>query len=134
MAVLVIAVISIASFRQAGFWRDNQAICAQVIRVNPRSFAAYTLRAADFQHKGLDGPAEADLRAAVAINPDYGYAHMSLGMLLMKKGDATGAAVEFRELQRVYASQRNYDPSLADSVDAALKRRLQQASSQPGSQ
>lgn len=92
-AVVYLVVLAALSFRQAGFWRDNQALARHALAVNPRSFVAYTILGSE--ELGHDPPrAAVDLRAAFDIEPNYSKAAQTLKELL----DLLGRPDEAREV------------------------------------
>jgi tetratricopeptide (TPR) repeat protein len=126
-AVMVVLALAARSFVATGTWADSETLFAHAIAVNPRSFAAYTNRGVDRSRRELTADAEADFRDAIQINPDYAFAHLNLAELLKKQRDIDGAIAEFREVQRVYSTQRNVDPRLTAGmqqfIDALEKQR-----------
>jgi tetratricopeptide (TPR) repeat protein len=126
LAGAVVIVLATLSFYTAGFWRNTQTLFTHTLEVNPRSFLAYTNRAVDhIRHDDFD-TAYDDLRQAVEINPDYAFAHLDLAELLLKRNDTAGALAEFRQVFRVYSSQRNFDPKLASGSASVIATLLAQ--------
>jgi cytochrome c-type biogenesis protein CcmH/NrfG len=126
LAGAFVILLATLSFITAGFWRNTQTLFTHTLDINPRSFLAYTNRAVDHIHREEFDAAYDDLRRAVEINPNYAFAHLDLAELLLKRNDTAGALAEFREVLRVYSTQRNFDPKLASSSARVIATLLAQ--------
>jgi hypothetical protein len=120
IAVLV-AVLAPLSFVQAGTWTDDLQFFAHAVDVNPRSAAAWNgLATYELRHDDLDGAANA-VKRAVEIDPDDAFARLTMITLKFRQGDRAGVEAQLRELLRIYQTQANFDPRLAEAVKARLE-------------
>jgi protein O-mannosyl-transferase len=86
-AVAVLLVLLLLSFAQARLWRSTESTFEHTLAVNRRSYLAHYSIAAELMDRGnLDAGIRHNLEA-IALNPDYLYAQMALGVGWIRKGD-----------------------------------------------
>lgn len=96
-AGLLLLVLGVLSFRQAGVWRDGVTLFTHAISATKWNAAAYDgLGTAYFEEKRYT-EAIAVARQAVSMTPTSGLFRTNLGAGLSMAGDAEGALREFKE-------------------------------------
>jgi tetratricopeptide (TPR) repeat protein len=124
-AAIVLA-LAVRAFNQAGIWQNDPSLFEHALAVNPRSALSRTnLATYLYAHNDPDG-AVGQLEQAVRDDPDYAFARLDFAQLLVRQGRVDEAAEQYRQLLRIYSTQRNYDPKLAEdtqiAIDALLSR------------
>ena len=116
----VLAVLAALTWRQSGYYRDQETLSRQNIRENPRSWVGHgTLAAVLTEQRRIDEALE-HARTAVELNPTDPDNLNLLGTVLSKKGRYDEALQSFREALRHdgdnLAAQKNiaYVTSLRD--------------------
>jgi Tfp pilus assembly protein PilF len=121
MAALV-AVLAPLSFVQAGTWTDDLHLFAHAVAVNPQSAPAWNgLAMYHLRQQDLDGAAT-DARRAIEADPDYAFARLTMIAVKFRQGDRAGVEEQMRQLLRIYQTQANFDPRLAEAVKARLEQ------------
>ncbi len=96
LSLVAIAVLSILSWRQVGFWRDDHTLFTHALAVTTRNHLAHAnLGVAQYDAGNLDQALD-HFRQAVEIKPNEAVAQCSLGTVLMKLNH-TDDAVEHLE-------------------------------------
>ncbi|HEX9191485.1 MAG TPA: tetratricopeptide repeat protein, partial [Candidatus Deferrimicrobiaceae bacterium] len=91
-ALAILAVLSILTWRQTGYWKDTVTLFRRTLEVTGNNCVAHNVIGETLLHEGGDVPgAEAHFRAALRSFPDYADANFNLGLLLLRKGDFDGA-------------------------------------------
>ena len=85
----------------AGLFADAAALCAEHVRKSGASARAFRLIAMIRAQAGDSDAAAANYRSALYLDPNDYEALIHLGLLLEKRGDASGAGVLFRRAKRV---------------------------------
>lgn len=85
----------------AGLFADAAALCAEHVRQSGASARAFRLIAMIKAQAGDSDAAAANYRSALYLDPNDYEALIHLGLLLEKRGDASGAGVLFRRAKRV---------------------------------
>jgi len=106
---IVLCVLAALSFRQSGFWHDNNSLFKHTLDVNPRSFMAYANLGNQCIVEGKFVEAKQDFQAALEIFPRHAESLIGMGLLLREQGDVN-KAVPF--LQQAVAINRNAAPAL----------------------
>ncbi|MBX7167157.1 MAG: tetratricopeptide repeat protein [Pirellulales bacterium] len=102
LAVFVLALLAVQSFRQTGYWRDDVALFRHVLEaVNPRSFVARNNVGFCLQERGETVEAERLFREAIALRPQYGDALLNLGNIYYDRQDFVPAIEAYRRLIEV---------------------------------
>jgi tetratricopeptide (TPR) repeat protein len=95
-AALVLALLGVAAWRQASYWKDSEALWNRALTCSPRNpFALASLGAALRTHGDADA-AIARCRAALEIDPHLIEAHYNLGLALSSRGENAAAIDQFR--------------------------------------
>jgi Tfp pilus assembly protein PilF len=84
---LVLPVLAVLSIMQAHTWRDTTALFDQTLRVNPRSWVAYSSRGYQFAEQNKLTEAIEQYRIALHLDPEYDTAHNNLGIALARQID-----------------------------------------------
>jgi tetratricopeptide (TPR) repeat protein len=131
----VLAVFSVLSFVQVGYWRDSETLWRHVLSVAPENPLAHSNLAVVVHDRGPEGKAEAEFHIAEAlrIRPDDALANNNFGFQLARKGDWEGAIRHYRiaiESRPSFApAHRNLGESLrflhrTSEAEAALREAL----------
>jgi tetratricopeptide (TPR) repeat protein len=75
-----------SSHAQARYWANDEALFARALAVTERNFFAHTALARALARRGEAARAEAELRQALRLEPDFEPAHFALGSLLLSSG------------------------------------------------
>jgi tetratricopeptide (TPR) repeat protein len=100
-AGLILIALSMLSFRQAGYWRDNETLYGHTLAVTKNNYLishnlCHYLAFADRLDEG-----EKYCRDAIAIRPDYFEPYNTLGVIYSKRADFAAAESEFsRAIER----------------------------------
>ncbi len=105
-AVLVVTVLGVGSWQQAGIWRDPETLWRWALEVDPRcAVCANNLAAllSNMPSKSAAQMAEAEAlaRRAVALKPTYDSPYSTLGAILADRHDYRGAEAAFHEAMRL---------------------------------
>jgi hypothetical protein len=92
VAALVVAILGVSTFHQARLWHDSLRLWNHVLRLDPRSYVAYTNRAFV---RGDPAAAIADYTEAIRLNPRYHPAYFNRGELRHARGDVAGAVADY---------------------------------------
>jgi len=120
VAVIVVA-MGVLSFRQASFWKDNETFYQHTLAITERTYifqhnyCNYLLRASRLEE------AETQCRNSIESNSNYLNSWVSLGVVLMQRGNKEEALKAF---ERAWQIQPDDVQSYANLVNAliALKR------------
>ena len=114
-----LAACTLASAHQVQHWRDSEALFAHSLAVTERNAIVLFARGIARAREGRIDAAIADLRAAIAIQPDHADSHNSLGYLLSSRGEQAAA---IRHLRRALAARPGYAlamSNLGNALDAS---------------
>lgn len=138
-AAVLLAVLGVLTWRQAGLYRDNETLFGHNLKLNDKAWAAHAnLGYYEIQH-GQKEAARGHFEAAIRINPNCEIALGNLGVLLAQEGHLkAGAALLERALAvnpgylearvmlgNVCQAQKQYDAAIehyrrALAVDSGL--------------
>jgi chemotaxis protein methyltransferase WspC len=85
----------------AGRFAEAAALCAEHVKRSGASARAFRLIAMIRAEAGDSDAAAANYRSALSLDPNDYEALIHLGLLLEKRGDASGAGVLFRRAKRI---------------------------------
>ncbi|MFZ5562560.1 MAG: tetratricopeptide repeat protein, partial [Thermodesulfobacteriota bacterium] len=108
LAVLAVAVLGMASYRQAGFWKNSITLFEHALRVTGDSDLVHNNLGKAYFERGDADAARAHIIEALRINPYLPQANYNMGMLFLKKGDADRALPWFSRAVEV-------DPGFPDA-------------------
>ncbi len=108
LAVGLLLLYALLSFRQVSFWRDTTTLFDRNLALVPQSYLAHEKLAAVRLRQGQPAQAAAHYRAAIEFHPDRGELHNKLGHALAQLGRAAEAEVAFRRATEV-------DPDLPEA-------------------
>ncbi len=89
-----LVVLGVLTYRQTGVWRDSRTLWEHALRLDPRSWVAYTNRGVTRDGAGDPDGALADWSAAIAIHPGYALAWYDRGSARRARGDLDGALTD----------------------------------------
>lgn len=91
---------------KTGQWQQGSAQFATATQAEPRALYSRLYYAKILEAESKKGEALAIWREAIAINPDFGEAHLMAGMLAEETGDGPAATRHFREAVRTGSNPR----------------------------
>jgi protein O-mannosyl-transferase len=110
------------TWRQVTVWHDGRSLWEHTVRVTADNYVAEdNLARACLGGKGTLADAEAHLRAAVRINPDYAEGHTRLGTVLGRQGRNEEAVACFRRAVELRPGQAEAHAHLAVALARAGK-------------
>jgi protein O-mannosyl-transferase len=101
IAVVIIAALSIVSWRQVQVWRNTETLFAQCVRATTNNAEAYYNLALAQYLNGKRAAAKRNFQEAIRARPQYENAHNNLGLLLLESGDPQAATNVFTSLLRL---------------------------------
>jgi tetratricopeptide (TPR) repeat protein len=113
-AILVIASLSYASFKQVGIWKNNIDLWTYVIDKDPSGYAgAYNNRGSAFNNMGQFDKAVEDYNKAIALNPSYGMAYRNRGSAYLNIGRPNLAIEDYNRPSPGPSAAAYYERGLA---------------------
>ncbi len=106
---VVLSVLAALSFRQTGFWHDNNTLFTHALEVNAQSLLAYVNLGNEQTLEGEFAEARQSYESALDINPRHLESLIGMGLLLREQGKVNDA-VPF--LQRAVDIDRDNAPAL----------------------
>ncbi len=100
-ALAALAVLAVLSRRQAGFWRDSEALFSHALRVTRGNWVAYNNLGMICLGRGRYEEAADRFREAIGANDGYWIAHNNLGLAFVSMGRYEEAAARFREAMEI---------------------------------
>ena len=132
--IVVILILGVLTFRQAGRWRDSYALWRHAIAVNPNSGLAHGNLGVTYLADGNATEALALLTRAAQIDPHDPFAQLNLIQAYLATGRTAAAADAGERLVAAYRRRADFNPQLiADVLDrfaAAIAARGDAASAQ----
>jgi tetratricopeptide (TPR) repeat protein len=104
-AVLIVALLSVITFRQIGYWRDHETLFRHTIAVTENNSRAHHILSQGLAVKGNFKEALFHAREAVRLDPNNPRTHKNFGYMLYQVGRIDEAILEF---QRAIALQPDY--------------------------
>lgn len=106
--------LSVVSFRQAGYWSDSESLYEHSVRHYPDGFLAHTKLALIYAEQGRKDAAIDHYRQALKVKPDLLQANFNLALLLAEKGDLDAAVRHHRAVIKIAPRDANARKVLAD--------------------
>ena len=117
--LVLVALLSLVAWRQAGSWRDNLSLYSQAIEARPSSWMGHSNLAAALEDRGRIEEAINHYQEAIRIRPEFSPAHSNLGLVLLSRGRSAEALWHFSEAVRFSPRNvrmlTNYGAALADA-------------------
>jgi protein O-mannosyl-transferase len=101
-------VLLVVTWRQIGFWRDNETLMRRGIAASENNYIAHNNLGSLLHSRGDVDGAIAHYQAALAIRPGFASALMNLGQIYAERGD-TQRAIDL--LRRALTSDPRHAPS-----------------------
>jgi len=111
-SAIVLLALTIVSYRQIGYWKDEFTLWTHAAEVNPYHWLAQDNVAAQLKMHGKQLEAMPYLLRAAAINPDDGYSNKEIGYFEQAKGNLPDAIAHYQHALK--------DQSLTDDTRAIL--------------
>ena len=92
----VIIVLTVICFHQVSLWRTNESVYSHGIAVTKDNYLFMQNYCHSLTMENRLDEAEKQCRDSIAINPKYGEAHNSLGIIQLKRGNYADAAESFK--------------------------------------
>jgi protein O-mannosyl-transferase len=96
LAGFVIAAMSVLSWQQVGFWRDDITLFRHALAETSDNYFVHNVLGLALADAKQKDEAIVELKESLRIYSNYAEAHINLGMLLAQKGDLAAATSEFR--------------------------------------
>jgi tetratricopeptide (TPR) repeat protein len=116
VAVTSLSLLSIAAWRQAGFWRDNITLWNHALGCTRDNYIAETNLGLALLDLGRTGEAVDYCREALAINPDQLDAHLNLGTALLDQGRIDEAISNFRAALQISPGNADAHNALGNAL------------------
>ncbi|MFC1783071.1 tetratricopeptide repeat protein, partial [Planctomycetota bacterium] len=87
-AVVVLAALTVCTWRQVGYWSDSITLFEHSLKINEKNHLAHNQLGYTFYYRGQPGDLDKAIkhhRQALDLKPDYYYALINLGMELVDK-------------------------------------------------
>lgn len=126
VTVIVVAALSVLTFRQCHIYENLEALWRDTITKNPQSYMAYSNMAVLFASKGQIDESLDLFQKALEIEPDDGDVHYDYAITLKQKGRIDEAISHYRKAARLEPERR---AEIYNSLGVALrqKRKLSEA-------
>ncbi|HLL89972.1 MAG TPA: tetratricopeptide repeat protein [Tepidisphaeraceae bacterium] len=131
LATMAVIALGLASWEQAGTWRDSTVLFAQLVKVNPQSFGR-SLYAAELQNDGRLDEALRVMKSVVADEPDDFVARVRLAQLLDQTGHKDEAVAQAKVVSDLFLRHPDRLPHLTVLEQARLGAILQLADTLDG--
>lgn len=96
LAVSAVAVLSVTTAHQVGYWKDSESLYLRALDVTPGNYLAhYNLALLRAGEKNIE-EAKRHYFAALAILPTHAQSHNNLGAILAREGSIDAAVAHFR--------------------------------------
>jgi len=100
-AAVLLSVMSVTAWFQAGYWKDDIALAMRALDVTGGKTNIYNNLAVALEKEGRTDEAIRYYQEALRVNPSYVKAHFGLGNALAKKGRTDEAIKSYREVLRI---------------------------------
>lgn len=106
--VLVLSLLGVKTFRQAGLWGRESRLWSYVLKQEPRSFFAYNSRGNLCMDDKNYEKAIADFSQAIRLRPDYALAYNNRGLAYYHNGQQSLALSDFNMALKLHYSNPDY--------------------------
>ncbi len=96
----VVAVLSVAAWVQAGYWRDSATLFSRALQVTESNWLAMGCMGFDLEERGEYAKSVPVFLDALRIKPDYGEASCGLGLAYSRLGRYLDAIPRYRDALR----------------------------------
>jgi tetratricopeptide (TPR) repeat protein len=96
-AGVIISACLLATWLQAGHWRDSEKLINHALQVTEDNYMAYNHLGIHFLNQDRLDPAMDMFQKTVRIKPTYSHAYNNMGVVLAKRGDLDEAVEEFKK-------------------------------------
>jgi tetratricopeptide (TPR) repeat protein len=100
-AFVAIALLAFASFRYAGNFQSQEALCRYTLQHNPAAWAAHLNLGTLLVKTGRDAEGLVHLNQALALNPTHAETLNNLGYALARRGQVAEAIASYEEALRL---------------------------------
>ena len=107
-AFAVISALSICTWFQTGFWRNDETVFGHAIKVTNDNYMAYSVLAYSYRLQGKLDQALAYDSKALKIKPDHAPSHYNMGLVFSQMGKLDEAVAQFEQALQT-------DPDLVDA-------------------
>ncbi|MFC1489058.1 tetratricopeptide repeat protein [Thermodesulfobacteriota bacterium] len=127
LAILLLSILILATWRQAGFWKNTITLFEHTLGVTTNHYLPHNNLGNALLRKGRTAEAIEHYREALRLRPNYVEAHNNLGNALAKQGLADEAIKQCREALRLNPNyekaHNNLGSILAEQgrIDEAVK-------------
>jgi chemotaxis protein methyltransferase CheR len=104
------AVVSIRELANQGKLDEAWSACEQAIALNKLDPSLYYLGAIILQEQNREADALAAFKRALYLDPNFIMAHFSLGSLLLRQGNRTGAKKSFKNVMELLNASKQDEP------------------------
>jgi hypothetical protein len=101
LAAIIITALSVATWRQLGYWRDNISLYRHTLRVTTDNDLIHYNLGMTLARDGYLDAAIREYREAIRIQPRHFGAHNNLGIALAGKGELDAAIGAYKEAIRI---------------------------------
>ena len=95
-AVAILAVLTVLTWRQIGYWGDNLVLWQHALEVTPANYLAENIVGSRLMDQGHADEALPHLVAATRMNPSDPSAYMAIGTYDLQRGDAQQAIGQYQ--------------------------------------
>jgi tetratricopeptide (TPR) repeat protein len=100
-SVAAISALCWTSWKQAGFWENNDTLFSRAISVTKDNYIAYNHLSYYYERVGRQNDAIAYYQKSLGLHPDQGDTHNRLGILLSKAGLTDEAMAHFQTALKI---------------------------------
>ena len=86
-AILAVIILSAATWKQTGYWKDSVSLFSHAIEVTENNFVAHANLGTALRKDGKNDQAIVHFRNSLAISPDQSDVYMALGLALDERGN-----------------------------------------------
>jgi tetratricopeptide (TPR) repeat protein len=127
-AALVVAILTVLTWRQGHVYRDQETLWRDTIAKNPAAWMAHNNLGLLLFGRGEVDAAMAHYRAALAVKPDDAFAFNNLGHAIAAQGDMNAAITQFQAALRAEPANAEARSNLGNAF--AAQGRLEDAVAQ----